>query len=115
MPQAVTHAEAHAGWSAAQLKAFQKMTPQARLDAVKTGALEHWTPEDRDAALDLVANAPKFPETAVHSDRHQFEPVKTSLPSMAYRPSRFDPMIITAAMGWLLITLALAGHAYGFY
>lgn len=115
MTQAISHSEAHADWSATQLAAFLNMTPQARLDTLKTGALDHWTPEDRDAALNLVVNAPKKPENAVRSDRRQFEPVKASLPLLPLRPPRFDPMIITAAMGWLLITLALAGHAYGFY
>lgn len=115
MTQAITHAEAHADWSAAQLATFRNMSPQARLDAVKSGALEHWTPADRDSALDLIADAPRKEQHAVPAKRLRFEPAQTPLPSLRTHPPRIDPMTAAAATGWLLITFALAGHAYGFY
>lgn len=115
MPQTITHAAVHAAWSHAQLAAFRNMTPQARLDAVKTGTLEHWAPDDRDTALDLVANAPPPPERAAHATSRRFEPATAALPPITLRPPRFDRMIAVAAVGWLLIACALTGHAYRLY
>lgn len=115
MPQAISHEEIHATWSSTQLTAFRNMTPQARLDAVKTGALEHWAPDDRNAALDLVANAPQKPERGAHAPPRRFEPATAALPPITLRPPRFDRMIVVAAVGWGLIACALTGHVHGLY
>lgn len=115
MPEAISHEEAHASWSTAQLEVFRNMTPQARLDAVKTGALEHWTADDRDTALDLIADAPQRAEQAANSTPRRFEPATADLPPITLHPPRFDRMIAVATIGWLLIACALTGHVYGLY
>ena len=115
MDQTISHEEAYASWSSAQLEAFRNMTPQARLDALKTGALEHWTPDDRDAALDLMADAPQQAEQTANSTPRRFEPATAALPPITLHPPRFDRLIAAALAGWLIIAVGLTGHVFGPY
>ncbi len=115
MKDQISHEKAHEAWSEKQFALFQNMGARERLHTVKTGALEHWTTADRDAALELIAQAPSARQDTLSSKRLRFEPALIPLPALKARPTRVDPMVAAAVAGWLFITTALVGRVYGFY
>jgi hypothetical protein len=115
MADGLSHAEVHAKWSTGQLMAFYAMSCPERLNAVKSGALEHWTADDRNAALDILSRS-AVPEH-VHEEPGlgRFEPASQPIPQFATNSPLFDRPMITAMVGWALLVGATAGRAYGLY
>ena len=107
-----SHAEVHAAWSAEQYAAFKRLTPKARLMAVKNGVLADWKKGHRDAALNLIAGIKKHPSTSRSSATLALEPPTKPLPRLATRSPLVDPFLIVAGGGWVLIVALVAAYAY---
>lgn len=115
MTDQISHTEAHEKWSEKQLSLFKAMKPRERLNAVKSGALEHWTKAARDAALDLFGHDESRASISYTPQTLRFEPALYSLPRQATYSSRLDPTLFAAVLGWVVIIIATAGQAYGLY
>ncbi|MDA8365317.1 MAG: hypothetical protein M0Z84_16245 [Gammaproteobacteria bacterium] len=114
--QTLSQQQIHEEWSGQQLENFRLLPPEDRLLAVKTGALRHWTAQDREKALRLFssANGPeklKLPAIKVQD----FGPAQKPLPPLATLSGRVDFLLAAALGGWLLILSAFSGHAFGLY
>ena len=109
----LSNEEAHEFWSAEQLTAFQKMSNRERLNAVKSGALEHWTETARDAALDMLAPGEPVNVEADMERFTEFERAEHALPPQAEHSAQFDLNLIAAGAGWAAMMIAVAAHAYG--
>jgi len=108
----LSHEQVHAIWSHDQLVAFQRMSQKARLEAVKTGALEHWTKPDRDTAFDMVGGAITAAATNAIPTTLAFEAPQKPISSLALR-SRWPTSLITlAGGGWLAIVALVSAYVY---
>ena len=101
-------------------RALQRRVDQAQVcqDMMARAGPFHvrgWALDGRNAALELVANAPQKLERGAHATPRRFEPATAALPPITLRPPRFDRMIVVAAVGWGLIACALTGHVHGLY
>ena len=115
MPERLSNQEAHEFWSAEQLTAFQKMSNRERLNAVKSGALEHWTQTARDAALDMLAPGEPVNVEADMEQFTEFEHAEHALPSLQVRTPLFDQTTAVAAVGWAFCVLLAAASAFGLF
>lgn len=115
MTDRISHTEAHEQWSEKQLVLFRGMGPHERLNAVKTGALKHWTEAPRAAALDLLGDDENPAATSHTPQTLCFEPAHHTLPPQAMKPTRIDLTLGAAGVGWAVIIVTTAVHASGFY
>jgi len=113
MTDRISHAEAHKLWSEKQLTLFREMGTRERVNAVKSGALDHWTEITRGAALDLLGEARNRGSAWTSLQTRKFEPAHHPLPQQARHASRFDLTLIAAGTGWAAMMIAVAVHAYG--
>lgn len=115
MTESISNVEAHEIWSENQLAEFQRMSARERLNAVKTGALEHWTETARATGLDLLGENGSKATNPPTSRTHHFEQARHPLPPQLVRPPRIDWFVFAASIGWTAIVIATAARAYGFY
>lgn len=115
MTDQISHSEAHEMWSKKQLTLFHKMSPIERLNAVKSGALEHWTEATRAAALDLLGDKGTKALSSPAPRSRRFEAARHPLPPQSVRTARMDWFVSAATGGWTVVMLATAAHAYGLY
>ena len=113
MTERISHTEAHKLWSDAQLAVFRKMRTRERVNAVKSGALEHWTEPAREAALDLLGDVGNRGGTWTTLQTRKLEPALHPLSPQARHSSRVDLTLISAGTGWAAMMIAVAVHAYG--
>lgn len=115
MTKQISHREAHKMWSEKQLALFRQMGAQERLNAVKSGALEHWTATDRDAALNLIGGiaiddfSQPTPRTVC------FEAARQPLPEQTMRAAWWDVFMIMAGGGWATAIIVTAAHSYNLF
>jgi hypothetical protein len=111
----LSHEQVHTIWSHDQLVAFKRLPQKARLEAVKTGALEHWTKADRDAALDLMVGKTAPTVTKSMPTEIAFEaPIKPLAP-LALRSRWPAPLPTLAGAGWIAIVALFAAYVYGLF
>lgn len=91
------------------------MGAQARLNTVKSGALEHWTETARAAALDLLGDYRAKAISPPTTQTRCFEHARHPLPQQAVRTARMNWFTVAASVGWAAIVIATAAHAYGLY
>lgn len=115
MTESISNVEAHEIWSENQLAEFQRMSARERLNAVKSGALEHWTEAARAAGLDLLSDAGSKTISSSTPQTRRFEHAPHPLPPLVVRTPRMDWFVGAASIGWAAIVIATAARAYGFY
>lgn len=113
MTERISHTEAHEVWSEEQLALFHQMGARERLNAVKSGALEHWTEAARAAALDLLGDNEIRPASSPTPQTVRFEHARHPLPPQAVLAARMDRFMVAASVGWTAIMIAAAANAYG--
>jgi hypothetical protein len=115
MTDRIPHTEAHEEWSKKQLVLFRRMGTRERLNALKSGALEHWTEAVRAAALDLLGDNETQILSSPTPQALRFEPARNPLSPQAMRAARMDRFMIAAGVGWAAIMIATAARTYGLY
>ena len=115
MADRISNEEVHEIWSEKQLVLFSEMGRRERLNALKSGALEHWTANTRTAALDLLGDIENTPTASPPTQQVRFERASYPLPLLPMRAPRMDRFMIAASGGWIVAMIATAAHAYGLY
>lgn len=104
-PETLSHAQVHKVWSENMLKHFRAMSRQQQLAAIKVGDLDHWTPEDRAKALDMLAAAGATHQEAPKPAKASFEPARKALPTLNLRSTKFDTILLIGIGGWFIFLM----------
>jgi hypothetical protein len=111
----LSNEQVHVIWSHEQLAAFKHLSEKARLEAVKTGALEHWTEADRNAAFDLIGGEITAVSTNPMSTALAFEAPLKPLSRQGPRSRWPAPLPTLAGAGWIAIVALVAAYIYGLF
>lgn len=105
----LSNTEEHSVWSQMQLARYREMQTRERLNLLKSGALDQWTEETRNVAIDLLGDKAQLEDKDEVID---FEPALSPLPALVTHSPTLDRTLLTAASGWLLISVAVTTHAF---